>query len=370
MKLVQQDNIGSHYRSAIYQLMDKELNCDFFFGDKVDDIKKMDYSLLSHKVIETPNKRLGHGFYYQKGVPSLIKADYDTYIFVGETRCLSTWLFCLRARLFHPKKRVFFWSHGWYGKETKLEAFIKKILFRLPNCGSFLYGNYARELMIKEGFNPDKLYVIHNSLDYDAQLPIRKQLRPLPIYQDHFGNENKNIVFIGRLTKVKRFDLLIDAVVQLKQKGETVNVTFIGDGIERQNMERMVEEKGIKNQVWFYGACYDEKTNAELIYNADVCVSPGNIGLTAMHVLMFGCPAITNDDFSHQMPEFEAIQDGLTGTFFHAGDSSSLAETISKWFMVHGDNREDVRKACYKEIDEQWTPRYQIDVLKKNLCNK
>lgn len=36
MKLLQQDNIGSHYRSAIYQLMD--------------------YSLLSHKVIETPNK--------------------------------------------------------------------------------------------------------------------------------------------------------------------------------------------------------------------------------------------------------------------------------------------------------------------------
>lgn len=367
MRLLQQDNIGSHYRAAIYQAMDQELACDFCFGDRVDDIKKLDYSLIKHTVIEVHNKTIYRGFYYQQGVQKLLRRSYDTYIFIGEPRCLSTWLFSIRVRLFYPRKKVFFWTHGWYGKESLLEKLFKKLFLRLPKGGVFLYGNYAKELMIKEGFNPEKLYVIHNSLDYDTQLPIREQLKPQPIYHAHFGNDNKNIVFIGRLTKVKRFDLLIDAVAQLKQKGELFNVTFIGDGIERQNMEWLVEEKGIKNQVWFYGASYDEKANAELIYNADVCVSPGNIGLTAMHVLMFGCPAITNDDFCHQMPEFEAIQDGLTGSFFNAGDSTSLANTISKWFFTHGENREEVRKACYKEIDEQWTPHFQINVLKKVL---
>ena len=253
---------------------------------------------------------------------------------------------------------------------TVIEKLLKKFYFRLAGGGIFLYGNYARELMIKEGFNPDKLYVIHNSLDYDVQLSIRQSLQEKPIYQEHYGNDNKNIVFIGRLTKVKRFDLLIDAIVALKERGELVNVTFIGDGVERQNMETLVEKKGIRDQVWFYGACYDEKTNAELIYNADLCVSPGNIGLTAMHVLMFGCPAITNDDFNHQMPEFEAIQDGVTGAFFHAGDSTSLAVTISKWFAAHGENREEVRMACYKEIDEQWTPEFQIEILNNQSMKK
>ncbi len=367
MRILQQDNIGSHYRAAIYLLMDKELECDFCFGDNWDDIKKMDYSLLSHKVTEVHNRKIGEGFYYQKGIYEFLKADYDAYILIGETRCISTWWFCVLARLLYPQKKVFFWTHGWYGKESVIEKLIKKIFLRLPKGGCFLYGNHARELMIKEGFTSDKLYVIHNSLDYDAQLPIRQSLQAKQIYQEHFGNDNKNIVFIGRLTKVKRFDLLIDAVALLKKKGELVNVTFIGDGVERQNMETLVEEKGIGNQVWFYGACYNERTNAELIYNADLCVSPGNIGLTAMHVLMFGCPAITNDDFSHQMPEFEAIKQGITGAFFHADDSASLAETISKWFMTHGEKREEVRKACYKEIDEQWTPHFQIEVLKKNL---
>lgn len=370
MKILQQDNIGSHYRTAIYQLMDRELDCDFCFGDKWDDIKKMDYALLSHKVTEVHNRKIGKGFYYQKGILDFLKTDYDAFILIGETRCLSTWWFCLLARFFYPRKKVYFWTHGWYGKESTIEKWLKKMFLRLPKGGCFLYGNHARELMIKEGFNPNKLYVIHNSLDYDAQLTIRRLLQAKPIYQEHFGNNNKNIVFIGRLTKVKRFDLLIDAVALLKKKGELVNVTFIGDGVERQNMEALVEEKGIKEQVWFYGACYDERINAELIYNADLCVSPGNIGLTAMHVLMFGCPAITNDDFNHQMPEFEAIQDGKTGTFFRADDSSSLAETISEWFAKHGSDRDMVRQACYQEIDTGWNPHNQVALIKTVLDNK
>jgi glycosyltransferase involved in cell wall biosynthesis len=196
---------------------------------------------------------------------------------------------------------------------------------------------------------------------------LRESLKPSSLYQSHFGNNNKNIVFIGRLTKVKRFDLLIDAISKLNKRGEFVNVTFVGDGVERQNMERRVNELGIQNQVWFYGACYDEGINAELIYNADLCVSPGNIGLTAMHVMMFGCPAITNDDFNHQMPEFEAILEGESGTFFKAGDSSSLSDCISQWFRIHNNDRESVRQSCYKVINSKWNPHNQISILKKIL---
>ena len=65
MKILQQVNIGSHYRAAIYQLMDRELGCDFCFGDRWDDIRKMDYAHLTHKVTEVHYKKIGGGFYYQ-----------------------------------------------------------------------------------------------------------------------------------------------------------------------------------------------------------------------------------------------------------------------------------------------------------------
>lgn len=49
-------------------------------------------------------------------------------------------------------------------------------------------------------------------------------------------------------------------------------------------LKKCIRERVDKN-VWFYGSCYDEQTNAELIYNADMCVAPGNVGLTAIHAM-------------------------------------------------------------------------------------
>lgn len=363
MKVLQQDNIGSHYRAAIYQLMDKEIGCDFCFGDKWDDIKKMDYSTLKGKVTELQNVTVPHG-YYQKGLLGMLHKDYDVYILCGETRCVSTWLFLIFRKMFYPRKKVFLWAHGMLGKESWAKRIAIKLFYSLAT-GGFIYNERSCKIMKANGIKEGKLHPIYNSLDYDRQLPIRESLKLSEFYQEHFGNENKNIVFIGRLTKVKKFDLLLDAVALLKERGEQVNVTFIGDGVERNNMEQRVKELGIDKQVWFYGACYDEKTNAELIYNADLCVSPGNIGLTAMHVLMFGCPAITNDDFDHQMPEFEAIQEGNTGTFFKVGDCISLADNISRWFSEHIDDREKVRQDCYEVIDNKWNPHNQISILKE-----
>jgi len=367
MKICLIYNFAQHYRTSIFRLIDQEFDCSFVFGDKYLNVKKMDYSLLKGEVMEVSTKKLLGGWLYRPGIQKLLRKDFDLYLMLGESRVLSTWRFCIKARLFHRKKRIYFWTHGWYGKESRTEKLLKKLFFRLPNGGIFLYGDYARNLMIKEGFNPDKLYVIHNSLAYDEQVSVRQQLAKKPIYQEHFGNDNPNLFFVGRLTRIKKLDMAIRAIAQLKENGLNYNMTFIGGGDIQSELEALSGELGVHDNVWFYGPCYDEKVLGEMIYNADLCVSPGNIGLTAMHALVFGTPAITHDDFPHQMPEFEAIREGVTGTFFMNGNVDSLAERIAGWFEKHKDDREVVRKDCMKEIDESWTPQYQIDVLKQYL---
>ncbi len=86
-----------------------------------------------------------------------------------------------------------------------------------------------------------------------------------------------------------------------------------------------------------------------------------------MHALIFGCPVITHNYFEWQMPEYEAIHAGNTGDFFKMDDIDDLIATISKWFAVKSDKREEVRKACFKEIDTNWNPYYQMDIIKKNI---
>ena len=347
--------------------MDKTFNCDFVFGDSMGDVKKMDYSLIHGNITETHTKRLLGGWYYQPKVISQLWKSYDYYILLGETRAISTWLFCILARLFCPRKKVFFWSHGWYGKETNLERIIKKILFHLPNGGVFTYGNYARELMISEGFDPNKLYTIHNSLAYDKQLEIRIALSKSNVYQEHFKNEDPNLFFVGRLTPIKKLDQILRAMSLCQKNDHYYNLTFIGGGQEYENLVSLSKELGLIDRVWFYGPCYDEKELSTLIYNADLCVAPGNIGLTAMHSMVFGTPAITHNNFPYQMPEFEAIKEGVTGSFFEMDNIESLATTIIAWFDNNKYRRKEVRKACMEEIDNEWNPYYQIEVLKKGL---
>lgn len=350
------------YRQPIYSMIGNELGCDFILGSGP--TKQMNITELPNKVIAVCPLKIGKSpIFHLKGALRLSK-DYDVLILCMGIISITEWLILFSAKFRHQK--AYIWSHGWLGKDSWIKKMIGRLYFGLSS-GVFVYNERSVKLMTEGGIPKEKLYTIYNSLNYDLQLGIRKSLTGSAIYTKHFGNQYHNIVFIGRLMKVKRFDLLLEAISILKEKGEIINVTFIGDGKEKECLEKMVHELGINKQFWFYGASFDERTNAELIYNADLCVSPGNIGLTAMHVLMFGCPAITNDDFNHQMPEFEAIRAGRTGDFFKAGNSKSLADAISKWFLEHANDRESVRRDCYHEIDTKWNPHNQMRIFKQVL---
>lgn len=360
-------NVAPHYRAQIYQMIDNELNADFYIGDSAEKLKLMDYhSLLGYKAT-IKNVKLFGPFYWQNNVLRLLrKPEYQVYLMTGEFFCLSTWFFLIIKALFHKNKRIYFWTHGWYGHEGWVKRKLKKIFFEISD-GIFLYGNYAKNQMAQNGFDTNKLFVIHNSLSYTQQLELRENIKHLNIYKEHFNNNNKTIIFIGRLTKIKRLDLLIEAIALLKKQKEYYNLILVGDGVMRSTLEELTITKGLNDSVWFYGACYDDQVNAELIYNADLCVSPGNVGLTAIHTLMFGCPVITHNNFKRQMPEFEAIHPGSTGDFFEYDNFKSLAKSISNWFVAKHMQREAVRQACYNEIDTQWTPQFQLEVIKKGL---
>ena len=318
-------------------LMDKELPCDFYFGDsRPEKIEELDTSLLSNFKGKFHNIAIGP-FYWQKGALTLLRSDYTDIITPGDIHCISTWLFLLLSKF--TKKRIYFWTHGAYGDESFFRRWLTRFRYTFVE-GAFLYGNYAKQHLVKYGIPEDKLHVIYNSLDYDNQLPMRAILRPTDIYRSHFDNEDK----------------------------VNLNVTFVGDGSEKQKLEALSKDLKLNN-VWFYGACYDEHKIAELLYNADVCVSPGNVGLTAMHAMSFGCPVISHNNFAMQMPEFEAIEEGRTGTFFIENNVDNLAEAIKKWISTCSD-RESVRQACYKVIDEKYNPHIQVKTMKKAIYNK
>lgn len=345
-------------------MMDEEFDCTFVFGDEDLKIKKMELSELRDA------KETHVGFIksisFQCGIIPYAFKKFDAYILTGATNNITHWILLALLKLM-PQKKSFIWTHGLYGYESKRQMFVRRLFYSLVD-EFLIYGEYARDNMITAGISsPEKLHVIHNSLDYDEQMEIRKNIVPSSIYKEHFGNDNPSIIFIGRLTKIKKLDMVLDALSILKIKGHSYNMIFVGDGSEKDNLVGRCRSLHLDNQVWFYGPCYDEVENANLIYNADVCVSPGNVGLTALHAMMFGTPVITHNNFPWQMPEFQTIIEGKTGSFFEDNNVNSLSEKIFDWLNNHAQNRELIRKNCFEIIDNSWNPYFQIKVLKKVL---
>lgn len=358
-------NYAPHYRFPIFKKMGEELNVDFYFGSKINggNIEKLDYTKLKGFKKELKSHFL-YRFEYTHGWYSLaFNREYKQFLITPNYFAFNQWLFLIICALLG--KKVYCWTHGQKSKKVRTIHKVMGKFFYPFFAGTFLYGNRARNNMIERGENPNKLHVIYNSLDYDKSCSIRKNISIENPYHSHFCNNYPIIIFIGRLTSIKKLDEIILVQRKLNETGMDVNVAFIGDGPEMINLKSMLtadEEK----RVWFVGALYEEKDIASYLYHADLCLSPGNVGLTAIHCLSYGLPLITNGDFDSQMPEFEAIEQGKTGDFFEYGNINDMAITTRRW-LISKTNREQVRKDCYRIIDSNYNPNYQMQVLKKVL---
>jgi len=361
-------NVGPHYRSTIYKLMDTELNCDFYFGDKVDTpIKLMDYNSLKGYKDTFKNIRIPKtGFIWQKKAWRLVFKPYKHYIITGSPGSLSNWVIVLFSHILG--KKVHAWTHGMKGKNTTFGKFIAKRFYQLCHT-ILLYGDYSKAVMLREGFKEKKLIPIYNSLDYPKQLEVRKKLVNSDVYKELFKNDDPVLIYIGRIQKSKKIDLLIEAIKILRSQGTNCNLNIIGEDIDGSDISNMVKEYDLEGRVNFYGPSYDEQEVGKLMYNSDLCVTPGLIGLTAIHALTYGVPVVTSDTFAQHGPEFEAIKAGVTGDFFENGNVNDLCDKISNWITIEDKRRELIRRNAFDTIDEKYNPFYQVNLL-KNLTSK
>ena len=354
-------NYGPHYRDAIFSKIDNELEYDLYFGDKVPvKMRQIDVSSYTNYKKDLKNIFIKN-LYWQRGVIKNLFKPYKNYIMTGDLSGISTWAVMILAKF--SGKRVYLWSHGWYERDGAVKSFFRKMFFGL-SYKVLLYGDYAKQLMIGHGFSEDKLIPIYNSLDYDTQKKVRDKLSHTDVFIKKFENNYPTLSYIGRIQKWKRLDLLIDALFELKEEGFPVNLVLIGEDTEDTGLKEYVYSKKLSQNVWFYGPTYDEEEIGNLIYNSNICVSPGNVGLTAIHSLMYGTPLITHGDFGYQNPEVEAIVEGVTGAFFKRNDSKDLALKIRQWIEDHPENDTLLKERCYKIIDERYNPYFQIEVLR------
>ena len=366
-KVVFFTNMFSHYDEPLWKLFLKEDTFDFkfYFSENSNGIihPKNINSLKNtfpSKLNLIKSITIGKILIWQFGViKKAFFSDYDIYIFNGEMNCFSTWISALILKI--RKKTIVFWGHGLYGNEGFLKLKIRLFFYRLANY-NFVYENHSKNLLNKYGFEPNKILTVYNSLDYVSQKSILKNNVDFNKnkFSTCFLNSNLfTLIFIGRLTKRKKIDFLIRNI----KKRKDINLYIIGNGNEKTSLTNL--SFNCKN-IFFHGDEYNEIKLANIIANSDLCVSPGNIGLSAVHCLTYGTPIATHNDFNNQMPEAEIIIDGFNGFFFDRNSNESFIEKLNSWIINH--DREKIRKQCYSSV-LNYTPQNQLKIIKKFILS-
>lgn len=305
---------------------------------------------------------------WQRGILSkLMFGDYDVFVCLGNVNIISNWVACALCRI--RGKRVLMWTHGLYGGESGLVRVLRCLHYRMAS-GLLLYGERAFHLLQGRGFNASDLYVVANSLDVDRQNILYAEMcsgiTDFPGAVSFEAKDSPTLLFIGRITKQKKIHLLLEAASMLRERGKAVNVLIVGDGAELESLKSLAGRLNLLPNVCFYGPSFDEVENAKLIYRSDMCVAPGEVGLTAMHSLVYGTPVVTHGDFSKQGPEYEAVVSGRSGLFFREGDILDLTDKIGDWFDG-GKCRDEVRADCREIILKKYNPSYQREVIEKAI---
>jgi glycosyltransferase involved in cell wall biosynthesis len=205
--------------------------------------------------------------------------------------------------------------HGYFGsKKVQIVVFVEKML-GLITYKFVSIGNVVKADLLKAGIAKDsKFEVIYpglQNLDLYPKLEARKTLGldPTKIY----------VVYVGRLTQIKRPDRLIDLGRSLKASHPTVQLMIAGAGELLENLTVKSESESLP--ITFLGWRNDIGKILSASDIAVLCSDNEGIPLTLIQASQAGLPIVSTNVGSVS----DIVLDGVTGL---------LTEVSSKGLMV------------------------------------
>ena len=176
----------------------------------------------------------------------------------------------------------------------------------------------TREDLVTRGMQREQISVVPNGIDLDWFCPDPALTRfPDPTF-----------VYMGRLRRYKRVDLLIEAVALLKKQGRRVELKIGGKGPDRERLEGLVAKLEVQDRVSLLGFVSEEEKRTLLRRSwANLLTSPKEgWGISNLEAAGCGTPTVASDAPGLR----ESVVDGQTGILVPHGDVSALAGAIGR----------------------------------------
>jgi colanic acid/amylovoran biosynthesis glycosyltransferase len=178
------------------------------------------------------------------------------------------------------------------------------------------YFGRAQGMRLVDPAHWEKMHVIRCGVPLD-RLPPKES-----------GSGRPTIICVGRLSPEKGQAGLLRAFARLRANYPDPTLRLVGDGPDRQALERLSEELGVNDAVTFAGRLPEPETLVE-IARADLLVLPSfmeGLPIVLMEAMALGVPVIASRVAG--IPEL--VSDGKTGLLFAPSDWDELAQCIAR----------------------------------------
>lgn len=210
------------------------------------------------------------------------------------------------------------WNDYWFdylGRKGVFGKAIERATIRLPNHVVPISG-FVRDRLRNIG-REDGLTVVENGVDYDGLQAVGS------------ADETWDVVYVGRLAEHKNVDILLEAIaIASDYTDNPVDTCIIGDGPERDRLERKARELGVDEHVTFEGFVEADEDVIGTIKASTVFVLPSireGFPNTILEANACGVPSIVVDH--PENGSTAVVEDGETG-FVTEPDAEAIADRI------------------------------------------
>ncbi len=261
-----------------------------------------------------------------------------------------------------------FHIHSTEELRSNLSDFIKSVEHTLgEKADKIITVSYAmRDHLISLGYDSEKIEVVWNGVDlelYDSK-NVNKDL--VENFKDKYNvkDNERVLLFIGRLTYIKGVHSLVEVFKRVVDKIRDVKLIIVGMGEESQNIRDKISSLGLDNKVFLEERWLSDEEKIALYSLADVCVFPSYaepFGIVSLEAMAMEKPVIVSGVGVSGLREQITPEIGRT---INPYDISSFADTVVE-LLTQEDLKEmgkKARKHVEKNFDVQITAKKTLEI--------
>ncbi len=278
----------------------------------------------------------------------------------------------LLSKIFRSKYVLRLYGVGKFYSSTKFKKMLKIDIHLAFLLKADLYiltndGTSAEQVATSYGVEKDRIHFLRNGIDKSwankkSDVLLREELAP---------NGEKILLSVSRLVKSKQIDLIIKAMPELLKHSKNVKLVIVGDGVEKNNLEVLSINLGLKDFVYFAGSqeqykIIDYMNIADLFISMNALSSMSNPVFEAM-ICKKAIVALNTGKTE------DIIKNNITGILVDLEQIDKLPEIVNN-LLEDDAKREILGKNAQQLIYNEWPSweervDYEVDLVEKACTN-